>query len=56
MSFFNFFSRSKKRKPKRKIPPKVQARAKPIGKSKPPEPEYYIRSHRFGKAILGTQA
>ena len=41
MSFFKFFSPSKKRKPQRKTPPKarVQARAKPIGKSKSPEPE-----------------
>jgi DNA segregation ATPase FtsK/SpoIIIE, S-DNA-T family len=39
MSFFKFFSPSKKRKPKRKTPPKAPTRTKPIGKSKSPEPE-----------------
>ncbi len=39
MSFFKFFSRSKKRKPRRKTSPKAPARAKPFSKPKPPEPE-----------------
>ncbi len=50
MSFFKFFSPSKKRKPKRKTPPKAPTRTKPTSNSKPlvpeplpPEPSFWER-------------